>query len=440
MSRYLPLLFLILSHFTNAQLLPSIGLISKPGDATSLCKEPYYLGSYYTSGYQQGDTVPDFKLYSLNGDSLQLSQALSGGKPVLLVSGSLTCPVFRSKVPFINQVMATYSNNIAVYVIYCIEAHPTDTSVYFGYPNVTSQNTSAGILVPNPTTYGQRKALVDSLNYRVNLNAPVFIDGPCNQWWKKFGPAPNNSYLIGTNGVVMNKHGWFHKNPDNIFCDFDSIFSVNSGSCISTPTAPGNFSLTLLNDTAYGGPGKTLYDYVDIVNSSTVAVNIKIKKIQSDLPAGWQTAFCADVCYSTADDSVEVQIAANSTINFSLDFFTDMITDTGSVRVGFKNLDKSSNSFSLWLHAITSSPDISVRDLPELIFPFSLYPNPCVDRIHLKTEEKEFVLKVHTVTGNMIFSSKNTPVIETQEWPADIYFLQYESAKGCYRARFIVAH
>src|SRR4051794_19849988 len=109
--RVIIIVFLMLG-FAQAQLLPSIGLTTQPANSATLCEPPYYTGSFYTSGYQVGDTVPDFKLYSLSGDSLILSQQLQLHKPVLLIAGSLTCPVFRSKVPIINQVMATYGASI----------------------------------------------------------------------------------------------------------------------------------------------------------------------------------------------------------------------------------------------------------------------------------------------------------------------------------------
>jgi hypothetical protein len=438
MKKHLFHLFFIISSFLcEGQLLPSLGLSSIPHDTTPICKEPYYLGSFYTSGYQQGNNVPDFKLYSLSGDSMQLSQTLAGGKPTLLIAGSLTCPVFRNKVPTINQVVATYSNYINVYVIYTLEAHPTDTSVYFGYVNVTSQNNSQGVLFPQPKTYAQRKAMVDTMSYWVNLKAPVFIDGPCNPWWKNFGPAPNNSYLIGTNGTVLNKHGWFHKSPDHIFCDLDSILGITTGSCNPTPSVPGNFSLTVQNNTVSGMPGQILYDFVDIVNTSTVDVNIKIKKLQVDLPPNWMTAFCADVCYGTSDDSITIQVPANSTMNFSLDFFTDTMPDTGNVRVGFRNIDKPSNSFSMWLSAYTFSPDVSVNELKEKS-QVKLFPNPASDKVAILTEEKEFEVKVYTVTGHLKYSGNHPTEINTTDWPPGIYILQMQDKNGSHTGKFIV--
>jgi hypothetical protein len=441
MNRHLFCLLFSLSAFVSyTQLLPTIGLNTQPKDTAKTCREPFYLGgNYEVTGYQEGNTVRDFKLYSLNGDSLQLSQALSLGKPVLLVAGSLTCPYFRVKVPIINQVISTYSNYINVYVIYTIEAHPTDTSVYSGFVNVTSQNVSQGILVPSPKTYGERKSLVDSLNYRVNLNAPVFIDGPCNNWWKKYGPAPYNSYLIGTNGVVLNKHGSFHQLPDDIFCDLDSIFNVNSGLCSGPPTAAGHFSLSVINNTVSGQPGNVLYDYVDIVNTNSVTVIINIKKTAINLPPNWETAFCADVCYGTTEDSIEVQIAAYNTVHFSLDFFTDNIADTGSVKVGFKNMNKPSNSFSMWLQASTLGPDIGIQDRFPEISSLKVYPNPATNFITVFTEEKQFSLKVYSVTGKEIYTSENELTPDTSQWPNGIYLVQLTTLKGRYSGKVIIS-
>jgi hypothetical protein len=433
------ILSLVGSLSSFSQLLPTIGSVTKPADAATLCIEPFYLGNFYTSGFQQGNAVPDFKLYGLNGDSLVLSQALSSGKPVLLIAGSLTCPVFRSKVPVINQVVATYSNNIKVYVIYTLEAHPTDTSVYFGYVNVTSQNTSAGILFPQPTTYGLRKKMVDTMSTWVNLNAPVFIDGPCDQWWKNFGPAPNNSYLISPNGMVLNKHGWFHNSPDNIFCDLDSILNINSGLCIPAPTVPGTFSINVRNSSVTGTPGKVLYDYLDLVNTSSVVTDVKIKKLQKSLPSGWQSAFCADVCYGMSEDSIEISIAANDTLHFSLDFFSTSLPDSGSVRLGFKNKNKSNNNFSMRLMASTILNDVSIAvtdDRPS----FKSYPSPSDNAFRIISNDHDYQLAVYDLFGNKVYSAVQPVEVKTEAWPDGVYGLIYTVNGNVLTRKIIVKH
>jgi hypothetical protein len=420
-------LIVFLPVLLKAQLLPSIGLSVTPSDNVPVCTEPFYTGSFYTSGYQVGDTVPDFKLYAINGDSLVLSKSLLSGKPALLIAGSLTCPVFRAKVATINQVVSTYSPLINVYVIYTIDAHPTDTSVYFGYVNVTSQNTSAGILFPQPVTYGGRKAMVDTMDHWVNLNAPVFIDGPCNGWWHHYGPAPNNAYLIDTNGTVALKHGWFHKYPDNIYCDLDSILNFNSGLCVPTTTASGNFSLHIVNYSVTGQPGATLYDYVDIVNPTSLSTTVKIKKLQKNHPQSWQTSFCADICYGTADDSITVSIDPYDTLKFSLDFYTGGSADSGSVKVGFKNTMKAANNYTLLLKAYTEEQTTGVTKTAALREGIRLLPNPASCNVRIDSDDKEFNLEVLDAFGRVVLRQVNDRSLNVSALSPGIYLLVYES-------------
>jgi hypothetical protein len=422
----------------HAQLNPSIGLSSKPADTDSICDAPWYLGSFYASGFQTGNTVPDFKLYGLSGDSLTLSTALASGKPALLIAGSLTCPVFRNKVSTINQVVATYSSLVNVYIIYTLEAHPTDTSVYFGTVNVTSYNTSAGILFPQPKTYGERKKMVDTMYTWVNPTAPVFIDGPCNEWWSAFGPAPNNAYIINTNGVVVSKHGWFHKSPDDIFCDLDSILNVNKGLCSGTST-PGTFTVNVLNAYANGKPGAILYDYAEIINISPDPVTVKTKKIQTILPVNWMTAFCADVCYTTVDDSIQFSVAPYDTLLFSLDFFTDMVADSGRVKVGFRNAGKNNNSFSVWLRASTvEEPEVGILEESTFVTSLKCYPNPARDIITISCEEKQYAINVYDALGRQIYASKNDPVIKTGNWERGLYFAVLSNGTRKYSCKIIL--
>jgi hypothetical protein len=100
MQRNLWLIFLLcsLGVYSQPTLLPSIGVGPLPYDNDSVCDIPWYLGSFFTSGLQNGATAHDFTLYDLNGDSLNLATALSHQRPVLLIAASYTCPVWRGKV------------------------------------------------------------------------------------------------------------------------------------------------------------------------------------------------------------------------------------------------------------------------------------------------------------------------------------------------------
>jgi hypothetical protein len=424
--------FIFSSLLVKSQLLPSIGLTSLPADNTPICSIPWYLGSFYTSGLQEGSYAPDFKLYNLSGDSLILSNALANGKPVLLVAGSLTCPVFMGKIPTINQIISTYGNDIQVYIIYTLEAHPTDTSVYFGYVNVGTANTNAGILFAQPTTYGERKHMVDTLSYWASSTAPIFIDGPCNTWWSTFGPAPNNAYLIDTNGQIVSKHGWFHKNPDHIFCDLDSLLGVTSGLCTTTTTA-GQFVLQVLNNSSNGMPGSILYDYANLINPGADPVTIGIKKIQKYLPAGWQTAFCADVCYSPNDDSITITLAPNDTLLFSLDFITNAIADTGGVQVGFRNVMNTNNKYSVYLKGSTLPTAVNQSNTTSCI----LYPNPTKQSIFIKGTQANESWYLYDWNGRLCkkgITLEGTTTLDVHELTLGAYcmVIQHTDATECW--------
>src|SRR5438128_1385262 len=155
----LSFLLTIAIHFSvssQPQLKPSIGLTALPNDGDSVCDIPLRLGGNFDAlGFQISDTVPDFTLYEFNGDSLNLKTALQSGKPVLLVTCSYTCPIYRGHLDEVNNLLAEFSNDVLIYLVYTVEAHPiVDISPYFGYVNTTQQNYQDSILYRQPETYG----------------------------------------------------------------------------------------------------------------------------------------------------------------------------------------------------------------------------------------------------------------------------------------------
>jgi hypothetical protein len=297
---------------------PSIGVSTLPLDMDTICTIPNYTGSFYTSGLANNDTAYDFTLFDRNNNAITLSQLCATGKPTLIVNGSYTCPVFRGKIPQINQVLATYGNAINVLIVYTVEAHPTNISPYFGFVNTGAANINAGILYAQPQTYLERKNIVDSLLSQYALNATVYLDAPCQNWWNTYGPAPNNAYIINPNGIVYKKHGWFDKYPDNIFCDLDTLLNVNSGKCNSINNT-GTFSLQMIsNDTVLGTAGSTIYASLDLINNSSQSVLVKVAKLAENYDIDWESSFCTDVCYPISVDTTILQIPANTTLPFHL--------------------------------------------------------------------------------------------------------------------------
>ncbi len=411
-------------------LLPSIGIGNLPADTDPVCTIPFYNGNFYTSGKQVGDTMADFTIYDLNGTAFNLATELAKGKPVLLIAGNYTCPVFRKQVPSINNVISTYSTQISTLVYYGVEAHPTDTSPYFGYVNTTTANINAGILYAQPTTYGQRKQLVsDMLNDpAIPLLAPVYIDGPCNNLWSYYGPAPNNSYLIDTNGIIFSKHGWYDKYPDDIICDIDSLLG-NPTSC-GSGNNNGTFILNVLSaDTVWGNPGNTLSINAELVNNSPNNVLVLLRRMANNMAPGCASSMCADVCYSTSTDTVTILIAPGDTQDFHFYFYTSSTGfDTSHARMRFRNVNNANNIYTVNFYGITTNA-LGISNAVVSRNKVKGFPNPARDRIQVSASFPVKAIDITDIAGKIIISNAD-PGCDISKLKEGLYFLQVSGKNG----------
>ena len=336
---------------------PSIGVDRLPGDAEPVCTIPMaddHNQDFSDVGLMAGEIAPDFTLYDLDGMPFNLKERLASGKGVLLVNGSYTCPVFRGKIRTINRVAEEYGDRLDVVVIYTVEAHPEiDTSVYFANVNTGSSNINNGILYRQPTTYGERKEIVADMLDATTLEVPVYIDGPCNNWWEVYGFAPNNAYLIDTTGEIVTKHGWFDRAPNDIDRDVLEFLGEETG---GEDTTKGDlFTLELTTDNIVTGPvDDVIYAHADITNPGTSPVVIDILRREQQMPEGWETSLCVDVCYASTVDSAQIVVEPGETQIFTLYFYTGPTPDTARVSVFFRNAANPENRFRLNLGGVTS--------------------------------------------------------------------------------------
>src|SRR5258707_1310599 len=100
----------------------SIGLTSLPKNTDSVCAITPYYRTFDLDGLNPGDTAYDLTLFDIEGNPFTLSAILRQKKPVLLISGSYTCPMLRFRVPAINYVVKDYGSRINTYLIYTYEA------------------------------------------------------------------------------------------------------------------------------------------------------------------------------------------------------------------------------------------------------------------------------------------------------------------------------
>lgn len=224
------LLFQIRFGLGQPILKPSIGLSELPKDQDSICPIVFNIDTafrYEATGLQDGDTIPEFILYSVNDEKVDIASVLSSGKPTLLIGGSYTCPVFRQKREKINQLAAMYGDRVNIFVVYTEEAHPKapDFSPNSGNVWTLDVNIKKNILYAQPRTYGDRRKTAKEMLAVRELKVPLLLDGPCNQWWTTFGVAPNSAFLIAPSGILVHKQGWLNGGSAPMSFYIDSLLN-----------------------------------------------------------------------------------------------------------------------------------------------------------------------------------------------------------------------
>ena len=60
-----------------------------------------------------------------------------------------------------------------------------------------------------PGTYEERVTQATQMVRELAISVPVLIDEMDNGVWCTYGPAPDSAYLIGRDGMVVEKQGWY---------------------------------------------------------------------------------------------------------------------------------------------------------------------------------------------------------------------------------------
>ena len=145
---------------------------------------------------------------------------------------------------------------------------------------------------------------------------------------------------------------------------------------------------TTTDSMVYDTPGAFMSIHATVHNlSSTDSVELNIFKQFIDIPGTWETAICTNICYPSTVNSVNLSLAPADSQEFVFYFYTDLVADSGYAKILYTNLNVPSNTVLHGYHGITLSP-LSISENEET--PFSVYPNPASDKIHLKTNSSGF--------------------------------------------------
>jgi Iodothyronine deiodinase len=165
------------------------------------------------TGPRPGDFAPDFKLHKPDGGLVRASE-LWARKPVLLMTGSLSCPIFRASTDPRRALREKYGGRVEFVVVYVIEAHPSDRPNPYTPPGgkgfLGLANKADGIEVRAAATYEERLANARKCQAALGIKSIIAVDTLDNPVWEAYGSSPNCAYLIAKGGKVIVQQGLFH--------------------------------------------------------------------------------------------------------------------------------------------------------------------------------------------------------------------------------------
>jgi len=199
-----------------------------------------------------GEAAPSFALRDTTGATVKLEDVVAKG-PVVLISGSFSCPLFRMKTPRFEDLARRWEGKATVLFVYSEEAHPRAASsarlnafadqvraldkngdgavtlaeygnfgprymfdafdvdhdgVVQPYEIIAAKRIDQFRDVDAPRTLDERIALARRFRAEVPGKIRVLIDPIDNPTTKIYGEFPNFAYVIGSDGRVAFKEGW----------------------------------------------------------------------------------------------------------------------------------------------------------------------------------------------------------------------------------------
>ena len=137
-------------------------------------------------GPKAGENFIDFEAIKLDGTKVLLSSYLD--KPIVLETGSITCPMYANTKNDMNKLQKEYPD-VHFLLLYIREAHP-------------------GAKTPQITTMKEKIEHAKLTDKYYDERREVLIDTVNGDAHKLYGSMPNMTYVIGKNGLVKFRANW----------------------------------------------------------------------------------------------------------------------------------------------------------------------------------------------------------------------------------------
>lgn len=134
-----------------------------------------------------GDSFPDFELQAVSGQTYKYSR--NSGRPLLLITGSITCPMTASAMPNLKTLHRDFGNDVEFITLYTREAHPGEN-------------------FPQPTTLGEKSEHAASLRREFEVPWTLVVDSMDGDLHLALDAKPNDAYLVDVDGKIVFRSLW----------------------------------------------------------------------------------------------------------------------------------------------------------------------------------------------------------------------------------------
>lgn len=135
-----------------------------------------------------GQQIPNVTVFNSDGEPIELYD-LCSDKPLLLVTGSITCPMTISAFPTMDQLQEKLGDKVNFALVYVREAHPAES-------------------YSQPETIEEKVRHASDLQRIYNTQWPVIVDDIDGPLHKALDVLPNSAHLIGQGGEILFQSLW----------------------------------------------------------------------------------------------------------------------------------------------------------------------------------------------------------------------------------------
>ena len=140
------------------------------------------------SAPRNGDALPEFDLPTTNGSRISKTD-FADGRPLLVILGSITCPMTASAMPALKRLHSEFGDRVAFIIVNVREAHP-------------------GEHFPQPGTFEEKLDHARAFRDMYQIPWPVAVDSLDGMLHLAFDGKPNAAFLANREGKIVFRTHW----------------------------------------------------------------------------------------------------------------------------------------------------------------------------------------------------------------------------------------